>query len=782
MIREALSSFRFRSVFIKISLSLCALVIIPILIVGWFGNWYSQKIIQKEVDQSSLQMLDQTRRLMDYQLNNIDSLTVQLANNDSLIDALKMKNIEDMEPLLKNIQYYLRDFYTSSPYIDSIFIYYQNIHMVQSAITGLNPELEFEQKDIIKIFNEMDKKRKWVLPNTIDGLPQENSTVTLIRPIPLIGEENGGAIIVNLNKEVLFQNHSARLMRDGEQIWMLHPSDNFGFDTREGKPLALGELRNVKGEISSDMNTFIKKFRGEKYSFTSVTSPLTGWKYIYLVPIKTLYSGSYVIKVFMFLLSAISIMFSIIMAVIIAKKMYNPIQALINIINSHKNKKEKSIQPTGEVPYILSSFEQLSFDQQILKSELKNNLSVIRESYLKTLLYEKSSHDNERLLKLEDYGIHFTANGYFVGILRIDDYDDFEKRNTDLDMELYKKFIEKVSEEVAEDVFNTITISMDGSDVILICNLKNTTAIDKIYEDAMNTFKTIGHQITHYLDITISIGIGEIVSAIGLLSGSYEKAMQSLKLTTYKGNGSILAYWQIESNKNIYNNIFVKAKKAEEAIISAIKSKDTNKIEQSVFDFFSLFKSSNDYPFTLIHHIVLSLVNSLIEKISKLGLPINAEKEISAVYIKVTHFDSIDPLESWVSKYLIELNSLIEKEFAQDEYDVIEHILGYIQANFDKEISLNGIADKLALDPSHISRIFKQKFGTNFMEYIISLRLNKAKELLTTSDVTVGEIGQLVGYTNIHSFIRIFKKYEGTTPGKYRDHHNRKQLDINKVY
>ncbi|MBS4219096.1 AraC family transcriptional regulator [Bacillus sp. FJAT-49711] len=782
MIRGAFSSFRFRSVFIKISLSLCALVILPILIVGLFGNWYSQKIIQKEVDQSSLQMLDQTRRLMDNELNNIDSITVQLANNDSLIDAIQMQNIDTMEPHLNNIQYYLRDLYISSPYIDSIYVYYQNIDMIQSAITGLHPMSEFEQKEIINIFDGMDKKRKWVLPTTVEGRMPENSTVTLIRPIPLIGKDNSGAIIVNLNRNVLFQNHSARLMREGEQIWMLHPNDNFGFDTREGKSLTPIELRNVKGEINGDMNTFIKKFRGEKYSFTSVTSPHTGWKYIYLVPTNTLYSGSYVIKVFMFLLSAISIMFSIILAIIIAKKIYNPIQALINIINSHKNKIEKNIQSTGEVPFILSSFEQLSLDQQLLKNELQNNLSAFRESYLKTLLYEKSARDNERLFKLEDYGVKFTTFGYFVGVLRIDDYDDFKKRNNDLDIELYKKFIEKVSEEVATEIFNTVTINMDGSDIILICNLKKVISTNETNENAYKMFTTISHQITHYLDLSITIGIGEVVSGIGAVSTSFEKAIQSLNLTSYKGNGSIVAYWQIESNKNIYNNIFGKVGKAEEAILLAIKNKDEKQIEQSVFDFFSLFKSSKEYPFTLIQHVVLSLVNSIIEKLSNLGLPLNVEKEISALYIKVIHFDSIDQLENWASSYILELNSLLEKEFTHVNHDVTEHILGYIQANFNKEISLNGIADKLALDPSHISRIFKQKFGTNFMEYTITLRLDKAKELLTASDVTVKEIGQLVGYTNIHSFIRIFKKYEGITPGKYREINNRKMLDVNKVY
>ncbi|MBQ7794777.1 MAG: helix-turn-helix transcriptional regulator [Clostridia bacterium] len=69
---------------------------------------------------------------------------------------------------------------------------------------------------------------------------------------------------------------------------------------------------------------------------------------------------------------------------------------------------------------------------------------------------------------------------------------------------------------------------------------------------------------------------------------------------------------------------------------------------------------------------------------------------------------------------------------------------------------------------SYISTKFKEQFGMGINEYINKFRIKKAKELLNTENYTLDTVSSMVGYTDSRTFIRIFKKYEDTTPGKYR--------------
>ncbi|MBM7678124.1 helix-turn-helix domain-containing protein [Gracilibacillus alcaliphilus] len=778
-------NLKYRRLLLNISLSLCALVVIPILFVGLFGNWHSQHTLQKEIDKSSLQVLEQTRRLMDYQLNHIDAMSIQLANNDTLAKAIEMKDLDTIQPLLDHIQYQLREIYINSPYIDSLYVYYKHVNMVQSAITGLQPIDQFEQKDLLTSFNEMTNEKQWFFSDTINlNNPSQNSfPVTLIRPLPLLNEYNTGAIIVNLNKNVLFKSPSAELMREGEEIWMLHPDGTYGFDIKQGISIAPDKLSSVSNQLDKEINNFDDAYMGDNYRFSIVTSPLTGWKYIYLVPTDVLYSHTKVNNWFMLALVSISIIISLCFALIIGKRIYNPIQTLIQIIGAKQNLSEKRLRTSSEreFPFILSAIEEFSKKEEKLKEELQKNLPVMRQNFLTNILHTRTDHHEDQRRKLRDYGINFSDEDYFSSVLIIDNYADFIKKYPEIDQNLYRYFIEKISEEILSEKFNVVCINSDSSDIIIVCNSCQKYNEKELYEIALTAFKTISQQIKKHLDITVSIGIGAYVKQFGHIADSYQAALQALELRAYKGNCSIICSWQFKTEKSMDSTIFKKRREFEQSMIIAVKGADFAKITQTLDEFFVFIRKYENYPFVLAQHIILELLTSLTHESAELGITGTSDEDVE-LYNKVMQFDTLDQLEAWITKYTQELISLLKEQLNQNHPDISNQIVDYINQNYNKEISLNGIADKLNLDSSYVSRLFKQKTGVKFMEYLISLRIEKAKDLLIHSSLSVKDIGKTVGYNNTHSFIRIFKKNEGLTPGKFREKNNPKELDSKEIY
>jgi AraC-like DNA-binding protein len=85
------------------------------------------------------------------------------------------------------------------------------------------------------------------------------------------------------------------------------------------------------------------------------------------------------------------------------------------------------------------------------------------------------------------------------------------------------------------------------------------------------------------------------------------------------------------------------------------------------------------------------------------------------------------------------------------------------------------MADTLGLSISYVSRIFKTSMDETVMEYVNRLRMEKAKELLRTTQMPVKEIVEFVGYKDASSFIRKFRQFGHLTPLEYRQHHQDKQ-------
>lgn len=98
----------------------------------------------------------------------------------------------------------------------------------------------------------------------------------------------------------------------------------------------------------------------------------------------------------------------------------------------------------------------------------------------------------------------------------------------------------------------------------------------------------------------------------------------------------------------------------------------------------------------------------------------------------------------------------------------VERIKQFIKKNWNRKIGLEDAAHTVCLSPKYLSRIFKQYTGKNFIEYKLTIKVQKAKYLLTKTGYNVNQVSDRLGYENTESFIRQFKKIAGCTPTSFR--------------
>lgn len=141
----------------------------------------------------------------------------------------------------------------------------------------------------------------------------------------------------------------------------------------------------------------------------------------------------------------------------------------------------------------------------------------------------------------------------------------------------------------------------------------------------------------------------------------------------------------------------------------------------------------------MLRHGEIGKAAEILEKMNRLLVPLNgsekAENESSGA--------SKNALAEWI-------RSVVEEEYT------------------DSGLSVSAIAERAGKSPDYISRCFRQKYDIGLLDYIHRRRIARAKELLCDESASVGSIAPKVGYTSVDSFIRVFKKLEGVTPGKYQ--------------
>lgn len=101
---------------------------------------------------------------------------------------------------------------------------------------------------------------------------------------------------------------------------------------------------------------------------------------------------------------------------------------------------------------------------------------------------------------------------------------------------------------------------------------------------------------------------------------------------------------------------------------------------------------------------------------------------------------------------------------------IVDSLVTFFRENYSQEISMDSIANGLNFNSSYLSKMFTKYTGENPSKYLTKLRINKAKYLLANDkNLSIKEVGDLVGYPNQYYFSRIFKMVTGKNPAKYRN-------------
>lgn len=259
------------------------------------------------------------------------------------------------------------------------------------------------------------------------------------------------------------------------------------------------------------------------------------------------------------------------------------------------------------------------------------------------------------------------------------------------------------------------------------------------------------------LDEILSIGIGAIIKNIGDINTAIE-------------NTDIAAYqFFITQQTGVYEVSLLNTGDICDILKElrgAVHQKDTASIDRifnKVEEGFAKGKYNIKHAFRF-YNSTMSYLDRLIDE--------STEDYIYNYDQLVESFDNI-------GEALRFLKELVIKQFTVDfdhklgdvENKTFKCILQFINDSFYKNITIQSLSQKFFVNPSYLCQLFKKEVGKTFTEYVSTLRINRACELLMDSELPIHSIGEKVGYEDYFYFSKIFKKITSKSPTQYREHH-----------
>ena len=196
-------------------------------------------------------------------------------------------------------------------------------------------------------------------------------------------------------------------------------------------------------------------------------------------------------------------------------------------------------------------------------------------------------------------------------------------------------------------------------------------------------------------------------------------------------------------------------------LMDIINSGDMESLDSQIGNIMFEFR---ELPLMERKTVLIDMFSMLLQRFMKMNQELWMDVKEQVNYSEILNAPDKDTLKKTCSDLLHIIKHIVEEHQGEVSRTISEQIIEYLKEHYQEDISLDLLADRYYLNPSYLSRMFKQCVGIGLTDYLVELRMEKAKKLLLTGKYRVYEISQKVGYKSDKYFFRVFKSYTGQSP------------------
>lgn len=274
------------------------------------------------------------------------------------------------------------------------------------------------------------------------------------------------------------------------------------------------------------------------------------------------------------------------------------------------------------------------------------------------------------------------------------------------------------------------------------------------------------------------LAVGQSVERLSQIQKSYHTASRAFS-QRYLYDENILYYdemetmehpgGQAETEDNAYlQKVDVNA--LNPAILQKFLSNGLQEeTENFVKDYFYAIGQEPMESLVFRNYVILNVRFSVISFIKGLGCDTNEMESADTEEVLAESGKNMESAIAYAKKMISQAIEIRDQNSGNKNRSILKTAVDFIDSHYmEEDISLNTVANVANVSANHFSALFSQNMGQTFIEYLTTLRMNKAKELLRCTGMRSSEIAGEIGYKDAHYFSYLFKKTQGMTPSDYR--------------
>jgi len=523
-------------------------------------------------------------------------------------------------------------------------------------------------------------------------------------------------------------------------------------------------------ELGKDYDILHEKINGKPMVVSYVSSKVSDWKYVSVLPKEVFLQKAQHVRKVTYISILLCLLIGILAAYFLTKMNYNPVGRLIQIITNKGDKRTEGKYVGYD--FIEESILGIIDEDQKIHERLEQQNDVIRNSFLCKLLKGQIKPEDTIEDACESNDIKFTSE-YFASMLFYVEAFDINSIGSGSSQvpngDVLKNIYIIIGDTIQEMIGERSTSYMAEVDEMLCCLINVCDEEkEKIQEDMLAIAEMATDFIEEKFNIYFTVSISDIHKGYEEIPETYKEAIDAFEYKRLMGGGKIIQYTNINALKDPEAKYEFGAEKQKQ-FTNFIMAGEYNKAKE-VLD--SVFLQSFSVPFASVQMVkcrMFGIINTMLNIMEELSIVCDKQfLDKLNIADRLLNCVTIKQLQNEMDSILDELSEYMERKSQENSTSIKDDIVSFIESNYENpNLSVSMVADEIGVSDVHLTRVFKKETGSGVLEYIHRVRIEKAKELMKQKNISIKDVAEKVGYYNSVAFIRVFKKYEGITPGKY---------------
>ncbi len=727
-----------RKVLCKILVMFLAAVILPSFAIGALAIRHSTQHILRQVDLSSSNFLEEKKASVEQQVSEINSLMDQIiagAQYKALMGPFK--NETDLHIAMSGVIRSFNNLLAANRSIASIYLINRNKSYILSD-AKYSPEAFYDKEALTEytlgsLYGLAPRKVTFSW-----GVEGGRRVITFVRS--LNDFTSGDRIDLLINVDYLSFSEKLQSVENPYKMDLLvfNESSSLIFNQTGMNP-SVELIKRVNSFNSGEEKLFISR---EEYYCSKTYSGKLGWTFAYVKPYSKVVGTVELLNNVIRTTILVALALALAMAVFFSISLYRPLGSLVTQVNGRSRYPLR--KGWDEYSVIGAAFSRLMNEKDILQSCYEKAYPYIKQHSVRELLngniWDPAKWDS--ITELLD--IRFTGKRFVVAVL------NFESQvNSSLDTE-----VETLMNQHAQ---TCLVSPIDGHQMAVIVNTDND---DREIRAAFEELKSILDSMA----ARVTISLSGARQGLNELSRAYQEALQLMGSRFFTGKNRVISMEDIHQGKL---NGEIDRKRLQDEILDCIRAQNPQKALTVLNKF--IRTAAGEFPaITYIKYAAFQLSSGLRESLAEALGRVEPQLEWMALWNGIQEAETLDELELFLEDFLSKCAEAAADIKKKQHRELTEKIKELIRLRYSEDLSVRDIAVTVYLSPNYLSTVFKEETGITIIEYLTQIRMDAAQEMLREGDVRIQEVARAIGYNNVQSFIRFFKKAYRMTPVEYR--------------